>query len=68
MVDDFHNEREWAIFMEGIRQMRVSAEVEELGNDASPFHVVFDMKERIRVSGANGVHGDGIVRGGTVPH
>jgi hypothetical protein len=29
---------------------------------------VFDMKNRIRVPGANVVHGSGIERGGTVPH
>lgn len=69
MVDDFHNEREWAHFMEGIRQMGLSSpEPEELPDTASPFHVVFDLKERVRVPGANVVHGSGIERGGTVPH
>lgn len=68
LVDDFHNEREWATFMEGIYQIDAGVEVEEL-EDADPaFHVVFDMKERIRVPGANVVHGSGIERGGTVPH
>jgi hypothetical protein len=68
MVDDFHNEREWAIFMDGIRQMDLAGEPEELSDSASPFHVVFDLKERVRVPGANVVHGTGIERGGTVPH
>jgi len=68
MVDDFHNEREWAIFMDGIRQMGLAAEVEELPDSAPAFHVVFDMKNRVRVPGANVVHGSGIERGGTVPH
>jgi hypothetical protein len=68
MVDDFHNEREWAVFMRGIRQIYPSAEVVEL-QDADPaFHVLFDMKDRVRVPGANVVHGSGIERGGTVPH
>jgi hypothetical protein len=68
MVDDFHNEREWAIFMEGIHQIEPSAEVVELEPSAPAFHTVFDLKERIRVSGANVVHDSGIERGGVVPH
>lgn len=67
MVDDFHNEREWATFMEGIQQMGLGAEPEELPDTAPAFHVLFDV-ERIRVSGANVVHGSGIERGGTIPH
>lgn len=68
MVDDFHNDREWAIFMDGIRQMGLAVEVAELPDSSPAFHVVFDMKERVRVPGANVVHGSGIERGGTVPH
>src|SRR5215210_2702088 len=68
MVDDFHNDREWAIFMDGVRQMGLGAEPEELLDEASAFHAVFDLKERVRVPGANVVDGSGIERGGTVPH
>jgi len=68
MVDDFHNEREWATFMEGIHQMDPAAQAEELDDDDPAFHIVFDMKERVRVPGANVVHGSGIERGGVVPH
>lgn len=68
MVDDFHNEREWANFMEGIRQMNLASEPEDLEDSSSAFHVVFNLKERIRVPGANVVHGSGIERGGTLPH
>jgi hypothetical protein len=68
LVDDFHNEREWAIFMEGIHQIYPDANVVELADGDQPFHVLFDMKDRIRVPGANVVHGAQIERGGTVPH
>ncbi len=68
MVDDFHNEREWAIFMNGIRQIDPAAEVVELDGGDPAFHVLFNMKDRIRVPGANVVHGSGIERGGTEPH
>jgi hypothetical protein len=68
MVDDFHNEREWANFMNGIRQIDPAAEAVELSDSDAPFHVLFDMKDRVRVPGANVVHGTGIERGGTTPH
>lgn len=67
LVDDFHNEREWASFMDGIRQMGLGSEPADLSGDASPFHVVFDIRELVRVPGANVVHSSGIERGGTVP-
>jgi hypothetical protein len=67
-VDDFHNEREWANFMVGIHQMHPEAEARELQDDDAPFHVLYDMKDRIRVPGANVVHGSQIERGGTYPH
>jgi hypothetical protein len=68
LVDDFHNEREWGIFMAGIRQIDPTVQAEELTDGDAAFHVVFDLKERFRVPGANVVHGSGIERGGTVPH
>jgi len=40
----------------------------ELADADSIFHTVFDMTNRIRVPGANVVHGSGIERGGTTPH
>ena len=68
MVDDFHNESEWATFMEGIRQIYPAAEVVELDDSHSAFNTLFNLKDRVRVPGANVVHGSGIERGGTVPH
>ena len=68
MVDDFHNEREWEIFMNGMRQIDPGAEAMELEDSDPAFHVVFNMKNRIRVPGANVVHGSGIERGGSQPH
>ena len=67
-VDDFHNEREWANFMTGIHLMYPAAEAVELQDDDAPFHVLYDMKNRIRVPGANVVHAGGIERGGFTPH
>jgi hypothetical protein len=68
MVDDFHNDREWARFMAGMHQIYPGAEVVELADEDAPFHVLYDMKNRIRVPGANVVHGSQIERGGSEPH
>lgn len=68
LADDFHNEREWAIFMDGMRMIDPKAAVVELADADSIFHTVFDLTNRVRVPGANVVHGSGIERGGTTPH
>ncbi len=68
MVDDFHNEREWASFMAGMTLVDPQARVVELTDPDSIFHIVYDMKERFRVPGANVVHGNGVERGGFDPH
>jgi hypothetical protein len=68
MADDFHNDSEWAQFMAGIHQMNPAMQAEELEDADSAFHVVYDLKERVRVPGANVVHGSGVERGGVVPH
>ncbi len=68
MVDDFHNDREWASFMRGMLQIDPAVTVVELERTDAVFHVLFNLQEPIRVSGANVVHGSGIERGGTVPH
>lgn len=68
MVDDFHNDREWAIFMDGIHQIYPDAHVIEIENDHPAFHSVYDLEERIRVPGANVIYSGGIERGGMVPH
>jgi hypothetical protein len=68
MVDDFHNASEWANFMRNMRLVYPDVQAVELTDSDQPFHVVFDMKDRVRVPGANVVHGSGIERGGVEPH
>lgn len=68
LVDDFHNEREWANFMEGIHAIDPTLRAEETDPSDPAFHVVYDMSTRIRVPGANVVHGSQIERGGVEPH
>ena len=68
MVDDFHNEREWANFMAGINQALPGHEMVELRDDDKILHTAYDLSHRFRVPGLNVVHGDQIERGGTYPH
>ena len=68
MVDDFHNDREWENFMSGLRMVDAAARVEELDEADPAFRVVYNLKDRVRVPGANVVHGSQVERGGTVPH
>jgi hypothetical protein len=68
MVDDFHNEREWGGFMEGVERILPGRPAVELEDDDPIFHTVYDLSKRVRVPGLNVVHGSQIERGGTVPH
>ena len=68
MVDDFHNEREWASFMAGLEKVIPNPKVVEIEKDDPIFHTVYDLSGRFRVPGLNVVHGDQIERGGTFPH
>jgi hypothetical protein len=68
MVDDFHNEREWASFMAGISRIFPTYSVVDLEDDSPIFHTVYSLSERFRVPGLNVVHGSQIERGGVDPH
>jgi hypothetical protein len=68
MVDDFHNPREWANFINGIHQMDPSLDATELADGDPMFQAVYNLNKRIRVPGANVVHGNQIERGGVEPH
>jgi hypothetical protein len=68
LVDDFHNEGEWANFMAGMHAINPNFHSDELQPDDPAFHTVYDMSNRVRVPGANVVNGSQIERGGVVPH
>jgi hypothetical protein len=68
LVDDFHNEREWAGFMVGMHMIDPSLEAGELEDNDPAFHTVYDLGQRFRVPGANVVHGSQVERGGVEPH
>jgi len=68
MVDDFHNEYEWASFMEGMAKVIPNPRVIDLPDYAPIFHTVYDLSQRVRPPGLNVVHGDQIERNGVTPH
>jgi hypothetical protein len=67
LVDDFHGPRDWAQFMAGVEQIYPNPNIVELGDNEAIFHVIYDLKERINVPGANVVHGPGYEKDGTEP-
>jgi hypothetical protein len=68
MVDDFHGEREWRDFAEGIARIVPNSTIVELKDDDEIFHTVYELTERYQVSGLNIVSGMPYERGGIVPH
>jgi len=68
VVDDFHGEREWRDFANGVNRIYPGRQMVELQDEDSIFHVVYDLRERFQVSGLNIVYGNPYERGGYVPH
>jgi hypothetical protein len=68
MVDDFHNEREWRDFANGIMRIVPNSHFVELQTDDSIFHTAYDINELYQVSGLNILYGMPYERGGIVPH
>ena len=56
MVDDFHGEQEWAIFMESMRRVFPDRLPLDLPDSDAIFHVVFDLNKRIQVPGYHYVY------------
>ena len=68
MVDDFHNEHEFASFMAGVHKIFPGAQSIELEDENPIFGIVYDLKKRVQIPGLNVVHGPGYERGGVEPH
>jgi len=68
VFDDFHNEDEWARFMEGVHQALPGKDYDEIPGNDPIFHVLHDMTDRIQVSGYNIVYGSPYENGGITPH
>ncbi len=67
VVDDLHNEQEWAAFMEGINMAMPGREYEEIPETDAIFHVVHTLDRSTQISGYNIVRGQPYERGGYYP-
>jgi len=68
MVDDFHNEREWATFMAGIHKIFPDREAVEIPDDHGIWTVAYDLRERYHIPGYQIVYGQEWERGGVGGH
>lgn len=59
VVDSFFGEQEWKGFEHGLRQIFPDRQVEELPNDDSIFHTVYDLSERYQIGNWRSVERDG---------
>ncbi|MEP7353998.1 MAG: DUF4159 domain-containing protein [Acidobacteriota bacterium] len=68
VVDDLHNENEWANFMRGLNLAMPGREYEELSEQDAIFHIVHDLDRSVQISGYNIVYGRPYERGGILPY
>jgi Domain of unknown function (DUF4159) len=52
MVDDFHANQEWAIFMDSLQRVFPNSFVVDIPNDDPIFHTVYDLNDRVQIPGA----------------
>src|SRR6185312_3389918 len=52
MVDDFHGEREWQIFVQSMQRALPGREIVDLPDNDPIFHTIYDLSERFQVPGA----------------
>jgi hypothetical protein len=67
VVDDLHNEQEWADFMEGIHQAIPGSDYEEIPEEDPIFHTIHAVDRSTQISGYNIVRGRAEERGGYIP-
>src|SRR5688572_4795348 len=56
MVDDFHGQAEWEIFMDGLRRIFPDRPVVDIPEDHSIFHIISDLNNKVQVPGAHYVY------------
>ncbi|HVW10193.1 MAG TPA: DUF4159 domain-containing protein [Bryobacteraceae bacterium] len=52
MVDDFHGEREWEIFVQSMQRALPGREIVDLPDNDPIFHTIYDLNDRFQVPGA----------------
>jgi len=72
MVDDFHGNTEWSIFMESLSKVFPDRGVEDLSDSSEIFHTLYDLSHRVQIPGAgawqSGVTYEQPQDGGREPH
>jgi hypothetical protein len=68
MVDDFHNEREWASFMEGIHKIYPGRQAVEIPDDHPIFQIAYDTRKPYHIPGYQILWGQEWERGGVGGH
>jgi hypothetical protein len=68
MVDDFHNEREWVVFMAGMHRIYPERQAVEIPDDHAVFQVAYDTRNPYHVPGYQIVWGQEWERGGVGGH
>ena len=69
MVDDFHDEGEWEVFMASLVRVFPDRTVVDLPESDPIFHSVYDLEKKFQVPGYQYVHsGNTSEQNGTVPH
>jgi hypothetical protein len=72
MVDDFHGNTEWSVFMASLSKVFPDRGVEDLADSNEIFHTMYDLEHRIQIPGANawqhGVTYEQPEDGGKDPH
>jgi hypothetical protein len=51
MVDDFHGEYEWAVFMEGMHSVFPDRPIEDVPGEDAVYHIPYEVAERLQVPG-----------------
>jgi hypothetical protein len=52
MVDDFHADAEWAVFLEGIKKVFPDREIVDLPKAEPIFHTLYDLDDKYQIPGA----------------
>ena len=52
MVDDFHGDFEWSVFMQSLRRVFPDRGPEDLADNNEIFHTLYDLEHRVQIPGA----------------
>jgi hypothetical protein len=52
MVDDFHADQEWAVFMDSLERVLPNRPIVDIENSDPIFHTIYDLNDRVQIPGA----------------